>query len=473
MFGKMKLQEVNIRLDRIIFHIDVNSAFLSWEAVYRLAHKGGRADLREMASAVGGDVALRHGIILAKSIPAKRYGIQTGETIREAKNKCPELVLVPPDYGLYEKCSAALMEILRDYSDVVEPYSIDEAFADMSASCHLFGTPEKAAEQIKERIYRTLGFTVNVGVSSNKLLAKMASDFQKPDRVHTLYPEEICEKMWPLPVSDLFFVGRATSGKLRSMGIRTIGELAKSDPAWLKGILKKQGEVIWAFANGIDLSPVLAEPEANKGYGNSTTIPFDVTDEETADRVLLALSETVAHRLRADHVQAGVVSVGIRYADFSYISHQRGFYNPTNITTEIHKTACMLFREVWNGMPVRHLAIHTTRIDGEESWRQGDLFDPADYGKLSRLDGAVDRIRDCFGIDSVKRAVFLNQPIDHMSGGISREKRSVDDSLREEDRSWHLELASIPGSLLEAVSGEYKKRLRVSAGLPAQGKSCL
>lgn len=413
-------------MNKIIFHIDVNSAFLSWEAVYRLAHRGGKQDLREIASAVGGDVTLRHGIILAKSIPAKRCGVKTGEAIWEAKRKCPDLVLVPPNYGLYEQCSAAFMEILREYSDVVEQYSIDEAFVDMSASGHLFGTPEETAVQMKERIRKTLGFTVNVGISSNKLLAKMASDFQKPDRVHTLYPEEIKEKMWPLPVSDLFFVGRATAQKLLSAGIRTIGELAAADPDWVKGMLKKHGEVIRGFANGVDFSPVFMEPEANKGYGNSTTTPYDVTDEETADRVLLALCETVASRLRKDQVRAGVISVGIRYSDFSCISHQKSLYNATNVTGEIYKTACELFRELWNGRPVRHLGVHTARISGGEAYRQSRLFDETDYGKLSRLDETIDDIRNGFGIDAVKRAVFLGQAIDHMSGGISREKRSVD-----------------------------------------------
>lgn len=413
-------------MNKIIFHIDVNSAFLSWEAVYRLAHKGGKQDLRTIASAVGGDVSLRHGIILAKSVPAKRYGVKTGEAIWEAKIKCPGLVLVPPNYGLYERCSAAFMEILRDYSDMVEQYSIDEAYVDMSASCHLFGTPEEAAAQIKERIYETLGFTVNVGISDNKLLAKMASDFQKPDRVHTLYPEEIKEKMWPLPVSDLFFVGRATAKKLSSVGIRTIGELAAADPKWLKGMLKKHGEVIWGFANGVDFSQVSVEPEANKGYGNSTTTPYDVTDVETADRVLLALCETVAARLRMDQVRAGVVSVGIRYWDLSHVSHQKVLYNATNLTVEIYKAACGLFRELWNGEPVRHLGVHTARISGGEAYRQSSLFDEADYGKLSKLDETIDDIRNCFGMDAVKRAVFLGQAIDHMSGGISREKRSVD-----------------------------------------------
>ena len=391
---------VNIRLNKIIFHIDVNSAFLSWEAVYRLAHKGGKQDLRTISSAVGGDVALRHGIILAKSIPAKRYGVKTGEALWEAKRKCPGLVLVPPNYGLYERCSAALMEILRDYSDVVEPYSIDEAFVDMSASCHLFGTPKEVGQKIKDRIYEALGFTVNVGISSNKLLAKMAS--------------------------DLFFVGRATAKKLFSVGIRTIGELAAADPGWIKGLLKKHGEVIWAFANGVDLSPVLMEPEANKGYGNSTNPPFDVTGVEMADKVLLVFSETVGARLRMDGVRAGMVSVGIRYTDLSYVSHQKKLYNATNLTIEIYQAACRLFRELWNGQPVRHLGVHTAHISGGEGFRQGSLFDEIDYEKLSRLDKTIDDIRDCFGMDAVKRAVFLGQAIDHMSGGISREKRKVD-----------------------------------------------
>lgn len=413
-------------MKNIIFHIDVNSAFLSWEAVYRLAHRGGKQDLRETASAVGGDVTLRHGIILAKSIPAKDCGIKTGESIPEAKRKCPNLVLVPPNYGLYEQCSAAFMEILREYSDVVEQYSIDEAFVDMSTSCHLFGTPEETAKQIKDRIREELGFTVNIGISTNKLLAKMASDFQKPDRVHTLYPEEIKRKMWPLPVSDLFFVGHATAGKLFSMGIRTIGELAAADPAWLKRVLKKQGEIIWGFANGIDLSTVLVQPVANKGYGNGTTTPYDVTNVEMAARVLLALSETVGNRLRADKAQIQVVSVGIKYADLSYASHQKVLSGPTNLTIEIHDTACQLFQELWDGSPVRHLGVHTSRVNGTDVGRQLNLFDEIDYEKLSRMDETVDGIRRRFGNDAVMRAAFLDQPVDHMSGGISREKRSVD-----------------------------------------------
>lgn len=412
---------------RIIFHIDVNSAFLSWEAVYRLRHLGGSEDLRTQVSAVGGDMAMRHGIILAKSMPAKKYGIKTGETIVEAKRKCPELILVPPNYGLYEKCSAAFLELLRQYTPCVEPYSIDEAFMDMSGTEELWGDPLTAAEEIRKRIRETLGFTVNIGISENKLLAKMASDFRKPDRVHTLWKEEIPEKMWPLPVSELFFVGRATTGKLLNLGIRTVGELAKTDPDLLKFHLKKHGLVIRAFAEGRDVSVVQSEPPANKGYGNSTTIAFDVTDASTARLVLLALAETVAARLRKAKVRAEVLAVGIRYHDLSHVSRQMTLMNPTSLTGEIHRYACRLFDQLWDGAAIRHLGIHAGRVkDDGCGIRQLALFDTMDYEKLETMDVTVDRIRKRYGIDSVMRAAFLGSPIDHMSGGISREKRTVD-----------------------------------------------
>lgn len=375
-------------MDRVIFHIDVNSAFLSWEAVYRLFHLGGKVDLREQVSAVGGDMAMRHGIILAKSIPAKRYHIKTGETILEAKQKCPELILVPPNYGLYEKCSKAFMDILRQYSPDVEQYSIDEAFVDMTGMEKLWGDPVTAANRLKNQIRDTLGFTVNIGISENKLLAKMASDFQKPDRVHTLWRNEIKDKMWPLPVSDLFFVGRATTQKLLKLGIQTIGDLAHADPELLKIHLKKHGEVIWAFARGMDAS--------------------------TAKLVLLALAETVGTRLRAAQVRAEVIAVGIKSHDLRYASHQMTLRNATNITTEIHKFACQLFDELWDGSAIRHLGIHTSRIKDGINMRQLDMFDDTDYEKLEKMDAAVDRIRKRYGIDSVKRAAFVDSPIDHM-----------------------------------------------------------
>ena len=429
MFDIIEGKEANISLEnreKVIFHIDVNSAFLSWEAVYRLHHLGGKQDLRSEVSAVGGDMAKRHGIILAKSIPAKRYHIQTGETIIEALRKCPDLILVPPNYSLYEKCSQAFMEILRRFSPDVEQYSVDEAFVDMSGTQGLWGDPLTAAARIKDQIRDALGFTVNVGISENKLLAKMASDFQKPDRIHTLWKKEIEEKMWGLPVSDLFFVGRATTKKLRNLGIQTVGDLARADPGLLKAHLKKHGEVIWAFANGMDVSVVQSEPPANKGYGNSTTIAFDVTDASTAKLVLLALAETVGTRLRQAEAKAEVIAVGIKNCELNYTSHQMTLQNATSITSEIHKYACMLFDGLWDGAPIRHLGIHTSRIRDGADMRQMDMFDSTDYEKLERRDAAVDQIRRRYGIDSVMRASFIESSIDHMSGGISREKRSVD-----------------------------------------------
>lgn len=414
------------KMKRVIFHVDVNSAFLSWEAVYRLHHLGGSEDLRRQVSAVGGDMAMRHGIILAKSIPAKRYRIKTGETIVEARQKCPELILVPPNYNLYEKCSKAFMNILRQYSPCVEQYSVDEAFVDMTGMEGLWGTPRDTAQRMKDQIRNTLGFTVNIGISENKLLSKMASDFEKPDRIHTLWKAEIREKMWPLPVCDLFFVGRASARKLMNLGIYTIGDLAQADPMLIKLHLKKHGEVIWAFANGMDVSIVQSEQPANKGYGNSTTIPFDVSDASTAKLVLLALSETVAARLRESKVRAEVVAVGIKSHDLSHASHQMTLRNATNITIEIHRCACQLFDQLWDGTPIRHLGIHTSRVKDGVNIRQLDMFDTTDYEKLERMDATIDRIRGRYGIDSVKRAVFVGSPIDHMSGGISREKRTVD-----------------------------------------------
>ena len=318
------------------------------------------------------------------------------------------------------------MDTLRQYSPTVEQYSVDEAFVDMTGTEGLWGDPVTAAYRIKDQIHDILGFTVNIGISENKLLAKMASDFQKPDRVHTLWHNEIEDKMWPLPVSDLFFVGRATAKKLFNLGIHTIGELAHADPHLLKVHLKKHGEVIWAFANGMDVSVVQSEAPANKGYGNSTTIAFDVTDASTAKLVLLALAETVGTRLRAAKVRAEVIAVGIKSHDLSYASHQMTLRNATNITIEIHRCACQLFDELWDGTAIRHLGIHTSRVKDGFDMRQLDMFDDTDYEKLERMDATIDRIRGRYGIDSVKRAAFIGSPIDHMSGGISREKRTVD-----------------------------------------------
>ncbi len=410
-------------MDKLIFHIDVNSAFLSWEAVYRLHIRGEKTDLRDIPSAVGGDVKKRHGIILAKSTPAKRYGVRTGDTIGDALKLCPNLVVVPPHYDLYESCSETFMEILREFSPCVEQYSVDEAFCDMTGTVGLYGSAVVAATLMKDRIYNELGFTVNVGISTNKILAKMASDFKKPNRVHTLFPEEIERKMWVLPVEELFFVGPATKRKLHTLGIHTIGELAGTDLELLRAHFKKHGEVIYSFANGIDMSAVVEEAPPNKGYGNSTTIAFDVNDGSTAKMVLLSLAEKVSARLRGDSVMANLVAVSIVDIYFRHETHQMQLLSPSNTTNEIHKVSCKLLDELWDGTPLRNLGIHTGKIVRGNVNMQLNIFDLNSHEKLSKLDSAVDVIRERYGEDSIIRAVFLDGPVYHMSGGISPEKR--------------------------------------------------
>ncbi len=404
----MAIKEANVRLkERVIFHIDVNSAFLSWEAVYRIRHLGAKEDLRQMVSAVGGDPVTRHGIILAKSIPAKKYRIHAGQSIKEALEQCPELILVPPNYALYKRCSRAFMDILREYSPVVEPYSIDEAFVDMSGTRYLWGDPVAAAHTIRTRISKELGFTVNIGISSNKLLAKIASDFTKPDRVHTLFPEEIPDKLWPLDVGDMLFCGQSTVKRLHRIGIYTIGQLAAADPQMLKVHLGKQGIMLWGSAHGTDLSTVMPDPEPNKGYGNSTTVSMDITDAEEARLVLLTLAEKVGQRLRADDAKAQVVDISIRDTDLVFTNHQMRLPHPTNITLELYKYACTLFREMWDGRPIRHLGIHTSQVIYGACDRQiglgDDLFREE---RQEQMDRTVDRIRHKYGQNAVQRAAI-------------------------------------------------------------------
>ena len=395
-------------MDRIVFHIDVNSAYLSWEAVARLK-AGETVDLREIPAAVGGDIETRHGVILAKSIPAKKYGVTTGEPVVDALRKCPDLTLVKPHHQMYREQSRAFIAILQQYSDVIEQFSVDEAFVDMTGSGRLFGTPVEAAHRIRKQIYEELGFTVNIGVSSNKLLAKMASDFQKPDRVHTLFPEEIEQKMWILPVRDLFFVGKAAERRLRSLGIRTIGDLAHTDPQVLSRVLKKHGEVLWRYANGIDDSPVEIEPADAKGYSNSTTLSFDVTSGAEAKSVLRRLTDQVCQRIRQDDVRVETVTVQIRFNDLTSASHQCALPAATNITKEIFDTVCQLFDEMWDGTPIRLLGVSTTKVSREDMGRQMSLFDDTDYAKLEKLDKAMDSIRMRFGSGAVQRASDLTK----------------------------------------------------------------
>lgn len=398
--------------DRVIFHIDVNSAYLSWEAVSRLNQNPEAVDIRTIPCAVGGDREKRRGVILAKSMSAKKYGVRTGESIMEALKKCPELELVKANHKLYSEYSKKFVGMLREYTPDVEQFSIDEMFMDMTGTRMLWGEPLMAAHLIKDRIRDELGFTVNVGISSNKILAKMASDFEKPDKVHTLFPDEIGDKMWPLPIRELFSVGRSTADKLQKMGICTIGDLAKMNPSVLEKHLKKHGRTIWEYANGMDVSIVASEPSGNKGYGNSTTLPEDVTEAAEAKKILLLLAESVSKRLRKDFKKAEVISVGIKDCYFHYASHQTVLSNATDITVEIHRAACQLFDELWDGTPIRLLSVQTSRLTEGETMRQLSLFDDGSYEKNERLDAAVDAIREKFGDTAIKRAVFMESKND-------------------------------------------------------------
>ena len=399
---------------RLIFHIDVNSAFLSWEAVRRVSQ--GQEDLRLIPSAVGGDPGKRTGIILAKSIPAKKYGVTTGEPVSLALRKCPNLILVPPDFHLYERNSRAFMDICRKYAPVLQKFSVDECFLDMTGTGLLYPDPIALAHQIKNEIRDTLGFTVNVGIGSNKLLAKMASDFEKPDKVHTLFEEEVPAKMWPLPVGDLLFVGKMSTARLVDAGIKTIGELANSELERVQAILGEKGGIAaWESANGLDDSPVSEEHEDAKGYSISTTLEEDVTSLEQARHVLLMLADNVAGRMRRDGAKANCIAVDIRLSKlqnargntpstrFTNKSHQRRLEEPTDVTDEIFETAVELFQELWRGEPLRLLGIALSDVTREE-YEQVSLFRDEKREKARKLDAAMDQIRGRFGRDAVFRA---------------------------------------------------------------------
>ena len=393
----------------LIFHIDVNSAFLSWESVYRLKELGETNDLRLIPSAIGGDQETRHGIILAKSTPAKQFNIQTGEPIVHALKKCPTLTIVPVRFDIYHKYSKAFMNILREYTPLVEKFSIDEAFMDLTNTIDSKEDPVVLATTIKDRIYHELGFTVNVGISNNKLLAKMAGDFKKPNLVHTLFPEEIPKKMWPLDVRDLLFVGKATYDKLNLLGIRTIGDLAHFDLKILNSHFGKNGTMLYEYANGIDHSIVKTSKPDPKGYSNSITLSHDTTDSKEAKKILLSLCESLGTRLREDNVLALVVCVSLTDCNFHNQSHQISLSSATNTTNEIYKHVCNLFDELWDKKtPIRLLGVHVSKLT-KEAYQQYSIFDYEQPKSPNKLDQALDEIRKKYGADSVIRASLLSK----------------------------------------------------------------
>lgn len=393
---------MNFDMERLIFHVDVNSAFLSWESVRRV--KNGESDLRIVPAIICGDAEKRTSVVLAKSIEAKKYGVKTGEPVSMALRKCPGLAMAPPDFSLYERSSKAFMDICRSYAPAVEKYSIDECYLDMSGTSHIYPDPVATACEIKNKIRDTLGFTVNVGIGPNKLLAKMAGDFEKPDKVHTLFAWEIETKLWPLPVDALLSVGESTAERLRAAQICTVGQLAAADIEELCSIVGvRTAQLLHEYANGIDESPVVARAPEAKGYSISTTVEENVTDFESAHRILLSLADSVSGRMRADSAKCSCVGVTVRYTDFRDRAHQRRLWEPTDITGEIYELSRELLDELWDGhTPIRLIGISLTELsrDGEA---QMSLFADERRDKARKIDKAMDAIRSRYGSDTIMR----------------------------------------------------------------------
>lgn len=389
-------------MEKQILHIDVNNAFLSWTAIERL-NQGETLDIREIPAVIGGDESRRSGIVLAKSTKAKAFGIVTGETLYSARQKCREIQVYPTNHKIYQKYSNSLYQLLQEYTDQIERYSIDECFLDMTYFLRGHSLME-IAKEIHERVKQELKFTVNIGIAHNKLLAKMASDFTKPDKIHTLYPEEIPIKMWPLPVSELFMLGRKTVPKLYSMGIKTIGDLAKTD---LNTIIKKfgkHGKMMWEYANGIDCSEVEYQESLPKGIGNSVTLPEDVREIEKLQEVLLSLVEQVTFRLRNYQLLANVVNVQLRTKDFKDTSHQGKLPLATASTREIYEKAKELLKDFYReGTPIRLVGLRVDHLVTKEEI-QLSFFDDQTHQKQEKLDETIDLIKQKYGYQSITRA---------------------------------------------------------------------
>lgn len=405
-------------MKRVIFHIDVNSAFLSWESVKRL--ENGESDLREVPACIGGDPNSRTSIVAAKSIPAKKYGIVTGEAVATAIRKCPNLIVVPGDFKTYNYYSKAFKKICKEYTDAMQSFSIDEVFMDMTGMENIYPDLLRTAYEIKDRIKIELGFTVNVGIGENKLCAKMASDFEKPDKVHTLYMNEIKQKMWPLPVIDLFTCGKSTAARLKTAGINTIGDLARTDFDELKYLIgEKQAHHLLNFANGIDDDPVVEEREDAKSYGAETTVDDDLVDMETVSKILLAQADVVATRVRKDNVKARCVCVTYKNLLFNSKSHQRKLDHSTDITEEIYQVAKELMEESWNMEPLRLVGLSVTDID-KDGYEQLSFVTDEKNDKLKKLDSALDSIRGKFGNSSITRASAIDSDVSKIGKKMDR-----------------------------------------------------
>ena len=394
----------------LIFHIDVNNAFLSWTATL-LLKEGSKYDIRSSYAVIGGDEESRHGIVLAKSMPAKKMGVKTGESLYEARKKCPALRTYPPNYQWYQKQSQALFRLLSKYSPDIEVASIDECYLDYGKVKNLYGDEIEFARKLKEEIKETLGFTVNIGIGNNKLCAKMASDFSKPDKIHTLYLHEVKEKMWPLPVGDLFGIGKRTREKLIALHINTIGDLATASPEQLSRYFKNQAVKMIESANGIDHSIVEVNREERKGISNSTTLSKDLTSIPEIQQVLHAISENVGISLRKEKKYASVIAVQLKDKYFKNYTHQRKLKNPTNITNEIYQISTELLKEMWDGKPIRLVGIRLDQLT-EEVNHQVSLFEDLEVRKKeNQLEQVVDEIKEKFGVSAIGKASLIDNKI--------------------------------------------------------------
>ena len=395
-----------MKMERQILHVDVNNAFLSWTAVEMLK-QGSKIDIRNIPAIIGGDESKRSGIVLAKSMKAKECGIKTAETIYQARIKCPGVQIFPSHYPTYKKYSEQLYHLLLEYTDKIERFSIDECFLDMTQYL-MKDTLLNKAKEINKRVREELGFTVNVGVAHNKLLAKMASDFTKPDKVHTLFENEIPTKMWPLPISELFMLGKKTVPKLYNMHIKTIKDLANSDKKILEKKFGKHGIQMWEYANGIDHAEVKYKPEKPKGIRNSTTLPENITQLQKLEEILLALVEQSTYRLRKYELLGTTVSVQLRTKDFEDSSHQGKLIEATANTKDIYQKAKELLHQMYQTpKPIRLVGV---RIDNliEKEEKQLSLFQNENSKKQEKLDKVIDSLKEKYGYQSVTRAGKLD-----------------------------------------------------------------
>lgn len=394
-------------MERLIFHIDVNNAFLSWTAVEMLKN-GTKIDIRTIPAIIGGDESKRHGVVLAKSNVAKQFGIKTGEPIYFARQKCPQIKVFESNHKMYREYSDKLYKLFQEYTDKIERFSIDECFLDMTNFIGKNENPINIAKEISNRVKSELEFTVNIGIARNKLLAKMASDFEKPDKIHTLWNEEIPSKMWPLKVNELLMVGRKSIPKLEKMGIKTIGDLAHSDKEKMYKVFGKFGKMIWEYANGIDDSEVNYTKEKPKGIGNSITLPVDYNNIDEINKILLKLTEQVTYRLRKEKMLANVVNVQLKDKDFRVYSHQRKMDSPTSSTKIIYNEVKKLANELYKkGTLIRLVGVRVDNLIDEKD-KQISLFEDEQNEKQEKIDNALDKLKDKYGYNLIKRATDIN-----------------------------------------------------------------